>query len=60
MPERKKFGKRIYNYFSHAFRDFEANKCKMELEEMGFLVKVIPSTTPALRGYEIWIAKRRK
>lgn len=56
----KKFGKRIYNQFTHAFTKTEANKYEMELEGMGFLVKVIDSTTPAIKGYEIWIAKRRK
>jgi hypothetical protein len=60
MAAKKKFGKRIYNQFIHVFTKTEANKSEMQLEEMGFLVKVIPSTTPALKGYEIWIAKRRK
>lgn len=56
----KKFGKRIYTKFTHVFTKIEANKREMELDEMGYLVKVIDSTTPALKGYEIWIAKRKK
>lgn len=60
MKITKKFGNRIYNRFTHAFTKTEANKREMELEEMGYLVKVIESATPAIRGYEIWIAKRRK
>ncbi|MFA5745647.1 MAG: hypothetical protein WC932_02180 [archaeon] len=56
----KKFGNRIYSQFSHVFTKTEVNKYTVELEEMGFLVKSIDSTTPALKGYEIWIAKRKK
>ena len=56
----KKIGNRVYTRFAHAFTKIEANKYETELEEMGYLVKVIDSTTPAIKGYELWIAKRRK